>query len=199
MATTTTSAEIPSVQLGLRLFTVADLAAMPEQLPSGPVSFELHKGRLVSMSPPGAGHGNIQARWGAELWFQGEAKKLGLAYAEVGIVLARNPDHVVSPDAAFVKNHSLPVKVSSEGFLETIPELVVEIRSKNDSTKQIAEKVADYLQAGVQLVWIVDSTAQAVTEHRGNLQPKVLGVADTLQCEDIIPNFRLSIAELFRE
>src|SRR5436190_22752230 len=128
MATTTETFSSPVVQPRPKLFTAADLAAMPEHLPSGDVSYELHHGRLVVMSPPGATHGNLQNRIGKALGVQGEDKGHGKAYTEVGIVLARGPDHVVGADAAFVTKHSLPARESPEGYLETIPELVVEVR-----------------------------------------------------------------------
>jgi Uma2 family endonuclease len=35
----------------------------------------------------------------------------------------------------------LPAKLSREGYFETIPDLVVEIRSKNDTTPEIETKV----------------------------------------------------------
>jgi Uma2 family endonuclease len=198
MAMTTETTSTHSVQPGLRLFTAADLAAMPEQLPSGSVSFELHHGRLVPMSPPGAMHGNLQNRIGAALATQGEDKGHGKAYTEVGIVLARQPDHVVGADAAFVTNRSLPAIESPEGYLETIPELIVEIRSKNDTNAEIKERVADYLRTGAQIVWIVDPTPETVQEHRPNSQPRTYHKTDTLVCEDIIPGFRLALADLFR-
>lgn len=40
-----------------RLFTVADLAAMPKSLPSGDVWYELVDGVIVPMAPPGYIHG----------------------------------------------------------------------------------------------------------------------------------------------
>jgi Uma2 family endonuclease len=184
---------------GRRLFTAADLAAMPEQLPSGSVSFELHHGRLVPMSPPGALHGNLQSRIVSALYSQGEEKGHGKSYTEVGIVLARNPDDVRGADAAFVMKKSLPARESPEGFLETIPELIVEIKSKNDTAAEIAEKVADYLDAGAKLVWVVEPAKDAVVEHRPNSQPKSWHKPDSLFCDDIIPGFRLSLTDLFRE
>jgi Uma2 family endonuclease len=54
------------------------------------------------------------------------------------------------------------------------------------------------VKVGVQLVWVVDSDADLVTEHRPNSQSKIRVKNDTLACEDIIPGFRLSLAELFR-
>src|SRR5687767_6280074 len=83
------------IQPGQRQFTLADVAALPEHLPSGAVSFELHHGRLIPMSPPGATHGNLQSRIATALTTQGEEKRHGKAYTEVGNVLARNPDHLV--------------------------------------------------------------------------------------------------------
>ncbi len=113
MATVVTpvSTSVPRFPSGGRLLTAADVAAMPEQLPSGPVSFELHHGRLVAMSPPGARHGNLQVRFGSALVTQGEAKGHGTAYTEVGIVLGRNPDHVFGADAAFAAKQSLPARI----------------------------------------------------------------------------------------
>jgi Uma2 family endonuclease len=187
------------MQPGQRLFTAADLAAMPSHVPSGSVSFELHHGRLVAMSPPGATHGSLQLRIGAELATQGEKKGHGKAYTEVGIVLARRPDHIVGADAAFVAKRSLPVRESPEGYLETIPELVVEVRSKNDTAAEVAEKVADYLASGVKLVWVVNDAPDSVTEHRPGFPAQTHIKSSTLTCDDIIPGFRLSLPDLFRD
>src|SRR5262245_11075996 len=97
-----------------RLFTVADLAALPSDLPSGPVDFELDNGRLVIMSPPGRRHCSSQARIAGQLLLHGEEKGHGEVMTEVGVVLWRNPDRVVGPDVAFVTKSQLPTKDSPE-------------------------------------------------------------------------------------
>jgi Uma2 family endonuclease len=193
------SGSLTLIQPGQRLFTAADLVAMPTRLPSGDVSFELHHGRLVAVSPPGAAHGFLQNLIANALTTLGQMKGVGRAYTEVGIVLDRNPDHIVGADNAFITSRSLPAREAPEGYLETIPQLVVEVRSKNDTVTEIATKVTDYLNAGVQLVWVVDSDTDTVTEHRPNSKPKVYHKADSLTCEDIIPGFRLPLAELFKD
>ena len=164
-ATVDPSSQFPPAPFARR-FTAADLAAMPDQLPSGPVDFELHEGRLVPMSPPGRRHSNLQSRISEALQSQGEKKGHGEAHSDVGVLLSKNPDTVVGPDNAFVTKHSMPIRESPENYLETIPELVVEIRSKNDTLAEFNRKAADYLQAGVQLAWIVDPQSKTVTEHR---------------------------------
>lgn len=181
-----------------RLLTAADLAALPDELPTGPVKYELDNGRLVTMAPAGEPHADSQASIITELTLQGERPGHGKAYGEIGVILWQNPFRVVAPDAAFVKAASLPVKISPERYLETIPELIVEVRSKNDTKAYLARKVADYLAVGVKLVWVVDPDESTVTEHRPGVEARALSRGDTLQCDDIIPDFRLPLADLFR-
>src|SRR4051794_10621170 len=126
-----------------KLFTVADLAVLPSELPSGPVLYELHHGRLVTMPPPGDLRCAVELKLGGALLYQGEYRGLGKARGgEVGIILGRNPDHVVGADAAFIANSSLPIRRSPEGYLETIPDLVAEVRSKNDSRPAMERRAA---------------------------------------------------------
>lgn len=184
---------------GARLLTVADMAAMPTELPSGPIDYELDNGRLVLMSPTSRLHGEIQSAMAAALRTQGRLQGFGKEFVETGVVLWRAPDRMVGPDVSFVAKRSLPVRDSPEGFLETIPQLVVEIRSKNDTRSEIDQKVTDYLKAGVQLVWVVEPVPQTVAEYRPGTPPRSLGQGETLRCEAIIPGFALPLAELFRQ
>ena len=186
-----------SVLVPHRLLTAADLAALPEELPSGPVLYELDNGRLVIMPPPGDIHGAVESNLTAELKAQ-ERRGLGKARCgDVGIVLWRAPDRVVGADAVFIANTSLPIRQSKEGYLETIPDLVVEVRSKNDSSAEIRQKVRDYLKAGVRVVWVADPQALTVTAYRRARKPKVFREGDTLTVEDIIPGFQLAVRTVF--
>lgn len=182
-----------------KLFTAADLAALPTHLPSGDVDYELHQGRLVIMVPPGHEHGAAQVQIGAELVYQGQRKGHGRAFTEVGIILSRNPDSVVGPDAAFIVASRLPVRESKEGYLETIPDLVVEVRSKNDTAAELNKKIADYLAAGVRIVWIADSTAKSIVVHTAANSPRICRESDTLSAENVIPGFQLKVADVFQQ
>jgi Uma2 family endonuclease len=181
---------------GVRLLTAADVAVLPRTLPSGDVGYELHDGRLVVMAPPGEIHGRRQARFSRYLITEGEERGHGQAYAEVGVLLRRNPDHLISPDAAFVTTSQLPVQRSPEGYLITIPELVIEVRSKNDTQPEIDEKVNDYLMAGVVLVWVADPDARTVTVYQSNQKPIVFTAAHTLTAVPVIPGFAVLVGDL---
>ena len=187
-------------ETGERLLTAADLAVLPDELPSGPAKYELHDGRLVVMAPPGFDHGRFEIRLAGALLYQGEYRGHGVASSgEAALLLRRGPDRVVGADAVFVANRSLPLRYSPEGYLETIPDLIVEVLSKNDRPGEVAAKVAEYLAAGVRLVWVADPADRTVTAHRPEAAPVVLGEADALTCEDIIPGFRLPVADVFRD
>jgi Uma2 family endonuclease len=181
-----------------RLLTAADLAVLPSQLPSGPVRWELDNGRLIVMAPPGYIHGHCENSIAAQLKLQGEARGLGrAACGEVAIILWPNPDRVLGADAAFIANGSLPVRLSPEGYLETIPDLVVEVRSKNDTQPEIEHKVNDCLQAGVRVVWVADPAAQTVTAYRSGQAPQVFGQQDALTVDDVIPGFSMAVRDVF--
>lgn len=178
-----------------RLLTVADLAALPTALPSGDVRYELDDGILITMPPPSHTHARRQARVIRYLT-DAEDEGLGEARGRVGVILRRNPDRVVGPDAAFVLAASLPVKRSSEGYLETIPEIVVEVRSKNDTNPEIVAKNDEYLQAGVVEVWVIDPNARTVAVCRANQSVTVF--PDTAALTSVLlPGFAVPVANLF--
>lgn len=195
----TTSLPIATSSFGIvdRVFTAADLAALPEDLPSGRVYYELEMGKLAIMSPPGESHGYVQSNIGFFLKLQGQHQGLGRAYTETGIVISRNPDTVYSADVAFIGNDRLPVRRSKEGYLETIPELVVEVRSKNNSIAELSRKARTYLAAGVLTVWIVDETSRTITIEEPDAAPKVVGGDEPIPPPAAIPELELTVARVF--
>jgi len=186
----------PAAVRGPHLLTAADLAALPTSLPSGDVRYELDDGRVVVLPPPGDMHARRQAKIIQFLGTGGEDRGLGEVRGEVGIILRRNPDRVVGADAAFHLTRSLPVVRSVEGYLETVPDIVVEVRSKNDSTNEVRAKKEEYFAAGVPLVWVIDPGARTVTAHQPGQPDQTFTDADTLTTP-LLPGFAVPVANLF--
>lgn len=183
-----------------RLLTAADLAALPTELPSGTVQYELWEGVLRIMAPPGEEHGGVEAAFAEVLRSQGQRRGFGRTRCgEVAIVLSRNPDTVVGADVAFLTADQLPTRRSREGYLETVPALIVEIRSKNDTGTKVADKVAAYLAAGARAVWVADPGPRTVAIHRPEQPVIELGIDDTLTADEIIPGFAVPVADLFAD
>ena len=194
-ATLTPPRPAPS-PLPRRLLTAADLAVFPDDLPSGSVRYELNDGRIVIHWPPTDLHSRSQALVCVALSRYADSRDSGITLASVGIVVRRNPDRVVGADAAFILAASLPARRSAEGYLETIPELVVEVRSRNDWAPEIAAKCDEYFRAGVRVVWVIDPDARVVAAHNADGSVQLFRDADPLTC-DLLPGFAVPVANLF--
>jgi Uma2 family endonuclease len=189
---------IPQCQEFTPHFTAADLLEMPVDLPAGPVQYELYDGRLSARPPRGDVYHSVNPSFPGALLFEAQRRGLGVARCgEVRLILWRHPDRVVLTDAAFFANRSLPLHAAQEECIETIPDLVVEIMSKNDNFAYMKDKVEDYLSAGVQAVWLADPTDQTVTvfTHQGGLE--ILADTDFLAESRILPGLRMPIREIF--
>jgi Uma2 family endonuclease len=177
------------------LYQESDLASLPEYLSGVRVKYELIHGELITTAPPGDIHGFRQA--GILYFLYGEQLKgRGEVRGEVAVVLGRDPDSILGPDAAFILKESLPVQRSKEGYLETIPEIVVEVRSKNDTKKEIQVKVELYLDAGVKEIWLLDPVAKTVAVNQADGNVRMFRGDDTLTC-DLLPGFAAPLAKLF--
>ena len=168
---------------------------MPRSLPSGDVRYELDDGVLITMPPPGDGHATKQARIIRYL-FDAQDLGLGEVRGEVGVVLRRDPDRVVGPDASFILAASLPVRRSREGYLETIPELIVEVRSPNDTRPEVAAKNQEYFDAGVHVVWLIDPATRTVSACNADGSVQLFRDGDTLTCP-LLPGFGVAVRLVF--
>ena len=157
---------------------------------------ELVRGELRRMSNAGWWHGAVAMRLGTLLQLHVAQHRLGLVFAaETGFLLARNPDTVRSPDAAFVRADRVPA-TSSRGYVPGAPDLAVEVRSPGDRA-QLDAKIADWFAHGCQLVWLVDAEARTVTSLRPGRPARTFAIGEQVPGDDVVPGFNLPVAELF--
>jgi Uma2 family endonuclease len=168
------------------------------RLPDDGTRRELVRGELRTMAPAGYEHGKIETKLTWRLAEHVEKSKLGdVVGADTGFVLARDPDLVRAPDAAFVSRARLEQTRASKQFFPGPPDLAIEIVSPSDTLYEIDEKVDDYLAAGTLLVWVVNPRRRTVTVHRPGGQQVVLREADQLTGEDVVPGFACPVGSLF--
>lgn len=84
-------------------------------------------------------------------------------------------------------------------FFEGAPDLAIEVVSPGNTRPEIAVKVREYLEAGSRAVWVADPQRRAVTVHRSGGRLESLGDGETLDGGDVLPGFRLPVAEIFEE
>jgi len=159
----------------------------------------LNRGKLLMMSPPGNRHSYIQTKIARILDEQGSDPGYGETRVEVGLLLQRLPDTLLGPDVTFIGKASLPIRESKEGYIETIPDLVVEVRSKNDSKSYVFDKVKTYLEAGVGQVWLAEPESRTIVIHRPNAEPQQVSPDGFISEIDFppIPGLKLVLAQVF--
>ena len=159
--------------------------------------YELIKGELSEMVPPGGIHGSITCDFTIYTGFFIVSQNLGQCFAaETGFLIERNPDTVFAPDWAFITKERLPA-IIPEGYISIIPDIVLETRSPSDTKRKVAEKVARWLEAGVKIVWELNPTTKELTVYSQNSEPKVLRTEDTLTGGEILPDFSLLLSKIF--
>lgn len=158
---------------------------------------ELIRGRLVVRDPGGARHGAVAMRIGYRIMGYVEAHDLGRVYAaETGFKIESAPDTVRAPDVAFIAKARLP-EVEPRGYPPWAPDLAVEVLGHDDHPAETLEKVAQWLKAGVRLVWVLDSERRTGRGYRADGTEALLGADDVLDGEDVLPGFRCPLASLW--
>ena len=87
----------------------------------------------------------------------------------------------------------LPADISTlVGFFPGAPDLAVEVVSPGDLDGEVETKVARYLDAGTQLVWIVRPKQKRVEIHRAD-GTSTIAFASTKHSngESVVPGFRI--------
>jgi Uma2 family endonuclease len=176
------------------LLTAEDLPyVMPDE-----VICELVAGELICEPLPGEEHGSVAGNIFFHVCHFVREHRLGRVYAaETGFVLARGPDTVRGPDAAFVSTERDARSVRRGPFFEGAPDLAVEVLSPGNTRREIAAKVRDYLAAGARAVWVVDPRRRTVAVHLPEGEPATLSDDQTLDGGAVLPGFRLPVQEIF--
>ena len=180
----------------VQLMTADELLALPR----GEFRYELVNGELKKMSPAGQRHGRIIVRLTEPLARHVRENQLGQVYAaETGFKLKSNPDTVLAADIAFVRKERLELLGETESYWPGAPDLAVEVNSPSDTVREVESKVAEWLEFGTRIVWVVSPKLRNVTVYRSLTDISILTEKDTLDGGDVVPGFQISVAEIFAE
>ncbi len=114
-----------------------------------------------------------------------------------GTDFALASDTVRRPDVAFITNAHLQLVDPDHSPLDGAPALAVEVISPGNLAQDIVKKVRQYLHAGSELVWVVYPSLKSVSIHNHAGSHEVN--QGFLEAEDLLPGFKLSLAEIFDE
>lgn len=142
-------------------------------------------------------HGAIGARLLRFLDVYVEEHELGLVFNAQTTFKVEGTPSKRYPDIAFVMAERLPENLRVEA--DFAPDLAVEVVSKNDTDFEIEERIIQYQNSGVRLIWIIHPVSQSVEIYRlsRGIESERLSGDKELDGEDVIPGFKLRVSKLF--
>ena len=177
-----------------QLVTAEELLDMPDD----GFKYELVQGELRKMAPAGSEHSISGIQIGASLFNHVKANNLGRVFgADAGFLLARDPDTVRAPDAAFVRRERVEEVGIPSGYWPGPPDLAIEIISPNDRYTEVYEKVDEWLEAGAGMVVVVNPRNRTATVRIPGENPVILHEGDTLDGGEVVPGWRMPVSDIF--
>lgn len=126
------------------------------------------------------------------------ANRLGRAVIEVLFDLP-NVGRDRRPDVGFVSYSRWPAnrRPPREAAWSVVPELAVEVVSPTDDMDDVMDRVEEFFQAGITLVWLILPLQERVYIYTSPSSVRILSRDDELTGEPVLPGFRLPLSELF--
>jgi Uma2 family endonuclease len=121
----------------------------------------------------------------------------GVAAGEVMVYCFARRRHGRKPDVVYVRRERLPGGAIPHGDIDFVPDLVVEVLSPGNSGIEVEEKLDEYLDAGVPLVWIVNPERRTIRVYRSDGTTHLFRGQDAIENEPLLPGFRLVASDVF--
>lgn len=91
----------------------------------------------------------------------------------------------------------IPEGADPAGYPDVVPEVAIEVRSPTDRWAKVLEKVSEYLNAGVDLVYVVDAHSQSVIAYTADQPNATLSGDDELTFPPPLDGLRIRVRWLF--
>ncbi len=160
------------------------------------LQFELSsKGKLIIMSPVGGESGNREADFIIDLGIWNRQTGLGYTFSSSTVFKLPNGANR-SPDATWIKKERWEALTLEQRrkFPPIAPDFLIELRSATDDLETLREKMQEYMDAGVQLGWLINPQLSQVEIYRTGQDIEVRNLPTQLSGENILPGFSLSLS-----
>ena len=159
--------------------------------------YELVDGEVVVMAPANEQHGAAALNIGTEFNLYSRRTGIGRASVETGYRLRSGPDTVRGPDVAFVMTGKDEWESLGNRFGSSAPDIAIEVVSPSNTAAEMERKVADYLAAGSQRVWVAYPSSRTVVVHHADGTAITYSGNEIVTDEELLPGFSLPLAEIF--
>lgn len=160
------------------------------------LQFELSaKGKLIIMSPVGGESGNREADFIIDLGVWNRQTGLGYTFSSSTVFKLPNGANR-SPDATWIQKERWEALTPEQRrkFPPIAPDFTIELRLATDDLETLREKMQEYMDAGVQLAWLINPQQQQVEIYRQGQDIEVRNLPTQLSGENLLPGFSLSLS-----
>ena len=152
---------------------------------------------LIVMSPTGGESGRRNGNLFARVWNWNDQTKLGDVFdSSTGYDFTAIGGGKPSPDVSWIEKSRLD-GIDIKGFIPLVPDFVIELRSATDRLNDLQAKMSNYQRLGVRLGILVNPQDRTVEIYRPKQEPQVLDSPMSINCEDVMPGFILSMKEIW--
>lgn len=162
--------------------------------------YEIIDGKKVELPPMSIRASRLASRLHGWLNPFCRDRNLGEAVMETLFHLPLPRDRNRRPDLAFVSAQRLAqasAQPEDDNAWDVLPDLAVEVVSPTELADDLMEKIEEYFQAGIRLVWVIYPRHRLVYVYESLTQLRGLTQTDTLDGGAVLPGFQLPLADLF--
>ena len=157
------------------------------------------KGDMIVMPPTGGETGNRNTSITGQLYSWTKRDGSGAVFdSSAGFKLPNGADR--SPDAAWVSHERLSQLTPEQKrkFVPLCPDFVVELLSPTDSLAAIRAKMAEYIENGARLGWLIDPEARRVFVYRPGVPIEELKNLTRVSGDPELPGFTLDLEDIWK-
>ena len=184
-----------------RKMTAEELLAMPDDgVERWLIRGELRENTESDMNRRNPDHSGTMTNVAAIVreWMRSQPGPRGKVYTgDAAFKLRPDSPTLVGVDVAYVSPELRAKTPKGRKIIEGVPVLAVEILSPSDVHSDITEKVQEYLDTGVALVWVIDPDFETVAAYSRDDEPRLFNRGQELTAEPHLPGFGVRVAELF--
>ena len=154
-------------------------------------------GELVIMPPTSTQTGGQNAELTADFVFWARQNGGRVFDSSAGF---RLPNKAMrSPDVSWVskERYARLTKKQLRGFTRICPDFVLELRSRTDRLTTVKKKMAEYIDNGARLGWLIDPIEKQVFIYRPGEPVEHLKAPATLSGEPVLAGFTLDLARVW--
>lgn len=158
------------------------------------------EGDLEILPPTSTDTGNQELNSATDLMVWARSDGSGVAFGPTaGFTLPNGA--VRAPDASWILRSRLSElsEEQREGFWRIAPDFVIELRSSSDTLAGVQRKMAEYIENGVRLGWLIDplDPQRRVYVYRPGADIEILDAPETLSGDPELPGFTLDLTRIW--